>query len=139
MRILDRITPASLWLLGLVFCVANLWYAASRSTIPLNLDGTVTAKRVGTEKHPGLDDAYMVAVNHGALICIDKLPFDAVEIGDYVTKRAWESELRVSGDIVSLTWSRDFHGLVWWLLAAVVIMSLMILLTSSPYHPLQQS
>lgn len=132
MRMLDRVTIASLLLIGMGICMANVWYAAARSTIPLALNGTVTQKKIGTEKHPGQDDAYMIAVDDGPLLCIDKLPYEALNFGDNVTKRGWQRSLNVSGHIVSLVWSRDFYGLLWCMLAAVVIMSLMVALTPSP-------
>lgn len=134
MQTLNCLTLACLLLVGIALCSGNVWYAAARSTIPLALQGTVTKKFVGTEKHPGHDDAYMIALDQGPTLCIDKLPFDAMSVGEPVTKQAWQSELEVSNHIVSLTWSRDFYGLIWCMLAAVVIMAWMIASTSS-IHP----
>ena len=46
----------TLFLLGVVLAVANIWIAAARSTIPLRLDDEVIEMRQLREKHPGKDD-----------------------------------------------------------------------------------
>lgn len=125
MRTLDRLTIATLFIIGLGLCLGNIWYAATRSTIPLSLKGTVTKKQVGTEKHPGVDDAYMITLDSRQTLCIDKLPFDAMATGDAIEKKAWQRELQVGAKAVGLQWSQDFYGIVGCMAAAMVIMVLM--------------
>lgn len=125
MRTLDRLTIASLLTIGLALCLGNIWYAAARSTIPLSLKGTVTKKQVGTEKHPGVDDAYMITLDSRQTLCIDKLPFDAMATGDAIEKKAWQRELQVVGNAVGLKWSQDFYGIAGCMAAAAVIMVFM--------------
>ena len=119
----------SLFAIGLCLCVANVWYAAARSTIPSSLSGTVTKKRVGIEKHPGMDDAYLITLDSGKEQCIDAELFDQLATGAVLEKRAWEKRMSIDGHIKSLTWSRDFQGLIWCMLVALVIMGAIIRLS----------
>lgn len=126
MRSLERTTVTSLLLIGLACAVGNLWYAAARSTIPLSVKGEVIGKRVGVEKHPGVDDVYLVTLDRGEPLRVDKQIFDQLSVGDGVYKVAWKTEMAIDDRILPLQLSRDFYGLLWCMLSAVVIMLSMV-------------
>lgn len=111
----------TLLILGVSFAGANLWFAAERSTIPLELHGDVTQKQRLIEKTPGVDDVYIVTLDSGQRIQVDGHVFDAVAEGQSVNKTAWSRTIQIEGNAVALSWSRDVRGMMWAMPLTVVI------------------
>lgn len=102
---------AGLLVLALILAGANLWFAAVRSTIPVVLDDLVVEEEVRAEKHPGVDDVYLLTLERTGMQQVDKLVYDQVKKGDRLIKRAWEPQLMAGPRIVRLAWSADARGL----------------------------
>lgn len=113
---------ATLFLLGIVLAVANVWFAAARSTIPLRLDGKVVAKRQLSEKHPGKDDVYLLDLNQQGLVQVDQHVFDAVTAGETIRKPRWSQQLEHNGHTTDLEWSVDVHGILWTMPGSLIVM-----------------
>lgn len=102
----------TLVLMGCLFAMANMWLTAGRSTVPYAIDGTVTAMDRRLEKHPGLDDVYLISIDSGRWMQIDKLLFDLLHNGSQLTKQRWSKQIEVDGQSTHLEFSRDFVGMV---------------------------
>ena len=100
-------------LLGASFAGANVWFAAARSTIPLELHGNVTQKQRLIEKTPGIDDVYLVTFDSIRRIQVDRPVFDSLVPNRSVNKPAWSRTLDSDGRMVNIDWSADFRGMVW--------------------------
>ena len=98
-----------------VLCTANLSFTLLRSTIPLNLDGRVHGIVFITEKHPGIDDIYVLTVE-GAEIQVDPAVALEIDVGDHIDKAAWSTEMVISDEepqrSVRVQTSRDFNRMV---------------------------
>jgi hypothetical protein len=102
-----------LLVLGMAFAVGNLWYTAARSTIPLELNGTIVTKQRRAEKWPGVDDVYLLNLNSGRRVQVDREVFDAVAERQTIRKQPWERTLEADGRTVPLDWSADLRGMLW--------------------------
>ena len=98
-------------MLALFFVFGNLWTTLNRSTVPLSFDGVVTDVELREEKHPGVDDVYILYLGSDAFV-IDSEVASQIKTGDRVQKDAWSTDLRVNGESVTLGTSRDFEGMV---------------------------
>ncbi|WP_243059398.1 hypothetical protein [Nocardioides sp. SR21] len=110
---------------GVLFAALAAWTLVARSTIPAELDGTVTGIELRHEKHPGVDDVWMISVDDGDLRHVDTHVADLVDVGDAVEKSAWDTSLLVNGEPRPLSLSDDARAML--LLApiiAVVVVSL---------------
>jgi hypothetical protein len=110
-----------LLILGVSFAGANLWFAAARSTIPLELHGTVTRKQRLIEKTPGVDDVHIVTLDSGRRIQVDAHVFNAIAEGQSINKAAWARTLQVGDRAFALSWSRDVRGMLWAMPLTLVI------------------
>ncbi len=81
--------------------------------LPLGLNGQVSGMRVGTEKHPGIDDAYVITLDDARELRIDGDLFHALAQGDQLSKQPGKTDLKKNGQPMPLAWSRDVHGLLW--------------------------
>jgi hypothetical protein len=108
-------------LLGMAFVAGNLWFAASRSTIPLELSGVVANKARLVEKSPPKDDVCLIVLHDGARVQVDAPVFEALTTGDRIDKQRWSRTLTVSGREVPLEWSADFRGLLWTMSGATAL------------------
>lgn len=106
-----RAALSVLLVIALLLACENLWSAALRSTIPRALTGAVTNKETRFEKHHGKDDVYLIWLN-GQRYQVDKLVYEAVEVGDQVDKQRFGYVLDVEGKSVTLSYSRDAVGLL---------------------------
>jgi hypothetical protein len=95
-----------------VLAAANVWFAAVRSTIPLQLDAVVSGKEVRHEKHPPKDDVCLLALGEQSMIHVDRAVFDVVAIGDRLAKTRWSTILVVGEKPLKLEYSDDIHGMV---------------------------
>jgi hypothetical protein len=109
--------------LGLVLAAYNVWCAAKRSTIPLQLNSHVLSKEVKKEKHPGRDDVCLLHMEGGRVLHVDQTVFDKIPQGARVEKRAWEKQLRVNGDPIELDWSMDLAGMLSAMPPALVVLA----------------
>lgn len=97
----------------MAFASANIWFAAARSTIPLELHGNITQTERLIEKTPGIDDVYIVTLDLDRRIQVDSPVFDAVAAHQSVNKRAWSQTIEIDGKRIDLAWSSDFRGMLW--------------------------
>jgi len=110
---LKWLTTAALLLIAVALAAANVWFAAARSTIPLQIDAVVAGKEVRHEKHPPKDDVCLLDLEEHGPVHVDQAVFDAVAIGDRLEKSRWVTILHVSGRPVKLAWSDDMSGMLW--------------------------
>lgn len=96
--------------LAALFAALAAWSLAARSTIPLPLDGTVTQVEVREEKHPGVDDVWMVYID-GDPRHLDAELAAALEVGDRISKDRWETSLVVNDTTRDLTLSDDARAM----------------------------
>lgn len=85
-------------LTGVLFAALAAWSLVERSTIPTALQGTVTNVELRHEKHPGVDDVWLVSVDGAALRHVDSDVAALLEEGDRVQKAAWDRTLIVNDD-----------------------------------------
>ena len=97
--------------LALLFVVGNLLVTLNRSTIPLSFDGVVTNVELREEKHPGVDDVYILHLGSDAFV-IDSEIASQIKTGDRVQKGAWSADLRVNDETMPLRTSRDFQRML---------------------------
>lgn len=102
-----RSPKAVLLVLLIGLAVLDVAVAVRRSTVPLALDGVVRQVEVRREKHPGVDDVYVVDVGSRRDLVVDREMAEALGEGDVVSKDAWSREMRVGDRVVRLGWSRD--------------------------------
>jgi hypothetical protein len=81
--------------MAVLFAGLAAWSLAARSAIPLTLDGTVTQVEVREEKHPGVDDVWMVYIDGDPRHLDSELAAD-LEVGDRIRKDRWETSLVVN-------------------------------------------
>jgi hypothetical protein len=98
---------AALVVTGVLLVVLGAWTFVARSSLPLALDGTVTSVEVRHEKHPGVDDVWMVALDDRAPRHLDRAVARLLEPGDEVRKDRWSGTLRVAGTAHDVGPSRD--------------------------------
>lgn len=100
-------------LIVLALCAGNLWFTLARSTIPFELNGKVESVDVLTEKHPGLDDVYLVRIGDRE-IQVDEAVARSLRVGDHIRKDSWTWEILNLSDVgtsIRLTPSKDFWGM----------------------------
>ena len=96
-----------LLVLLLALALANLWSTFHRSGIPVALSGRVERVELRTEKHPGLDDVYLVRVG-GRTTHLDADVASLFEVGADVQKAAWSRSLTTSRGVQQISVSTDF-------------------------------
>ncbi len=111
-------SPRTLSLVALLalagaFAGGDLWYTAARSTIPLELNGTIVSKQRRTEKWRGVDDVYLLVLDSGRRVQVDAAVFDAVAERQMIRKQPWERTLEADGNTIPLDWSADVRGMLW--------------------------
>jgi hypothetical protein len=102
----------ALALSGVAFAALAAWALVARSTIPVELDGRVTAVQVREEKHPGVDDVWMVAVGDAGFRHIDRDVAALLHEGDPVQKKAWDTTLFIDGHAHELSLSDDARAML---------------------------
>lgn len=100
-----------LLLLAVGFVALNVAASWHRSLIPVAVDGTVVAIEVRPEKHPGIDDVWLVTIGDRRLH-VDAAIGRALSKGAQVAKPAWSRGLSVDGDAITLTPSRDARAML---------------------------
>jgi hypothetical protein len=103
---------AALLLVAVVlFAALAAWSLAIRSTIPMAFDGTVTSIETRHEKHPGVDDVWLVSID-GDQRHLDTEIAVGLSVGDHVTKERWDTRLEVNGKERSLHLSDDSRAML---------------------------
>ncbi len=121
---------AALVVLGVgILCVAgNLWATLNRSTIPRSLDGTVTGKEIGFEKHPGEDDVCWLLLDNGGKIHVDAEIWKRVNEGDHLEKESWSTELMIGENVMRLEPSADARGMIPVMLGTLLLLAVPVVL-----------
>ena len=92
--------------------MVNIGATVHRSLIPVGLDGTVARVEVRREKHPGIDDVWLVDVGqrrvHADASIAQRLPE-----GTAVSKPPWSATLTADGQRIPLRLSGDAVGMLW--------------------------
>lgn len=96
--------------MAVLFAALGTWSLAARSAIPLTLDGTVTQVEVRQEKHPGVDDVWMVSIDGKPRHLDSKLAAE-LEVGDRIRKDRWETHLDVNATTRHLAYSADARAM----------------------------
>ncbi len=125
-----RLPKAVLATLLVVFAAGNVWATLQRSTIPLALDGTVTAIDLRFEKERGVDDVYLVTLDGERTIHVDTAIGRQLAWGDRVSKQRWDRTLSTPRGPVPLTPSRDTRRMLV-VMALVVLAGWLLLLRPS--------
>jgi hypothetical protein len=112
MRSHKLLADSMLLLVAILLAVANVWFAAVRSTIPLEISGTVVRKEVRHEKHPPKDSVWLIRVGADQFQ-VDQAVFDAVAVGDDLQKERWSRKLLCNQQAIELDWSADDRGMLW--------------------------
>ncbi len=107
------ITSVLLLSLGIALALANLWFTAARSTIPLALDAQVDGKSRLTEKYGKVDDVYLLYFEDNETLQVDPDVFFAVKKKAPIRKRAWSFQLETGDRSIDLKWSQDLYGMLW--------------------------
>jgi hypothetical protein len=94
-----------------LFSALAAWSLAVRSTIPMALDGTVTGIETRHEKHPGVDDVWLVAID-GNQRHLDTEIAKGLSVGDHIEKVRWDTRLEVNGESRSLHLSNDSRAML---------------------------
>ncbi len=113
MRSPRTLSVVALLVLGVAFAGGNLWYTAARSTIPLELTGTIVTKQRRTEKWRGVDDVYLLVLDSGRRVQVDAAVFEAVAERQAIRKQPWDRTLEADGKMIPLDWSADVRGMLW--------------------------
>lgn len=103
-----------------LFSALGAWSLVERSTIPLALNGTVTEIEVRPEKHPGVDDVWIVWIE-GEPYHLDVAVASKLGVGDRVAKGRWERYLTVNGTDRRVSLSDD-AGAMLFLSPAMVLL-----------------
>jgi hypothetical protein len=101
-----------LLVIGLGLAIANVWFTAARSTIPLDLNGMVTSMELRREKHPGRDDVFLLKLHSSPEFQVDEVVYRAIDIGERLRKPRWSRRLVHDTETLNLTWSRDCRGMM---------------------------
>ena len=94
-----------------LFAALAAWSLAVRSTIPMALDGTVTSVETRHEKHPGVDDVWLVSID-GDQRHLDTEIAVGLSVGDHLEKERWGTHLEVNGEARSLHLSSDARAML---------------------------
>ena len=95
-----------------VLAALNIGVTVHRSLIPVALDGTVQRIEVRREKHPGVDDVWLVDVGQRRLH-VDAGIAHRLPEGTTVSKPPWSATLTADGEPISLPLSGDAVGMLW--------------------------
>ncbi len=99
-----------LFLLVVVLAAGDAWVAFRRSGIPVALDGRVERIDLRREKHPGLDDVYLVTIGPRE-VHLDDAVARQLAVGEHAHKDAWSTRLETSHGPIALAPSKDTGGM----------------------------
>lgn len=125
-----RSRNAARWVLvalALLFVGGNIAVTLHRSLIPVAVDGVVEDVEVRQEKHPGIDDVWLIHVA-GRRLHVDAGLATQLSEGQHIAKDAWQRRLTVDGTTAPLGLSSDALGMLW--LMPLLLIGVVILLWS---------
>ena len=114
---------------GLLLATANLWYTAARSLIPLAIHARLISKERRPEKHPGIDDVYLLKLAGNRTIQVDEVIYDFVAEGQELKKADWSNQLQSGTETLRLQFSRDFRRMLWVMPATMIAAVVLCVLT----------
>lgn len=106
-----RVAVVLLLAAAFLFSALGAWSVVKRSTIPMALNGTVTEIEVRPEKHPGVDDVWIVWIE-GEGHHLDVAVASKLSVGDRVAKGRWERHLMVDGTDRRVSLSDDARAML---------------------------
>jgi hypothetical protein len=109
--------------MAVMFAVANVAITIHRSLIPVALDGVIETIEVRHEKHPGVDDVWLVSVG-GRRLHVDAPTARRLAEGQRLSKTAFQRRLSVDGAVVPLRLSPDAVAMSW--VMPVVLIGVML-------------
>ena len=112
-----------LLLLGALLCGGNLWVTAARSLIPLQIDAVIEGMEKRREKHPGIDDVFLLRLEQAGEFEVDQAVYDSVALGEKLTKSAWSRQLTHDRQTLQLRWSRNVIGMLWTMPGALIVLA----------------
>ncbi len=102
---------AALLVAAVGFALCNVWATFSRSLIPTTIEGPVERVEVRREKHPGVDDVWLVHVG-GRRLHVDAQTAAQLETGLPLRKQAWRRTLFAGGRPIPLHVSAEATGML---------------------------
>lgn len=111
MRSRERFAAAALLALVVGFVATAVGAVVHRSLIPRSLHATVTAVEVRHEKHPGIDDVWLLHLD-GEPVHVDARTAQRLSEGSRVRKEAWQESLTVDGEARPLELSDDARAML---------------------------
>ncbi len=119
----------ALALIALALCCTNLVVTLWRSTIPIEVEGTLEKIEFLTEDNPGIDEIYVLHID-GSEFHVDKAVATRLTANVHVSKDAWSTEMVVgryaAARTIDVRPSADFIGMA--LVMPVVALVVVILL-----------
>jgi hypothetical protein len=113
----------------LLLAIANLWFTAARSLIPLAVDARLVSKERRPEKHAGIDDVYLLTLAGGRTIQVDEAIYEFAAEGDQLRKAAWSNQLQSGTETIRLQFARDFRRMLWVMPATIAAAAVLCVLT----------
>jgi hypothetical protein len=104
---------AALLALGVAFALLAVSATVSRSLIPHGIDAAVTEIEVRREKHPGIDDVWLVHLDDGRRLHADAEIARRLDDGAQLTKAPGQTQMTIDGTTLPLTLSGDAIGMLW--------------------------
>jgi hypothetical protein len=104
---------AVLLTIGVAFALLAVGATISRSLIPHRIDATVADIEVRREKHPGIDDVWLVHLDDGRRIHADAEIARQLSDGAQLTKAPGQTQMTVDGTTLPLAPSHDALGMLW--------------------------
>lgn len=111
--------------------LANVWVTFARSLIPFEMHGVVEALEVREEKHPGVDDVFILRLAAGSKgVVVDREIAKLFEGGEVIDKNAWSSEISIAGETIDIGTSTDFKRMS--IAVPLLMLSVWIVLRCAP-------
>lgn len=120
----------ALTLTGVLFCALAAWAMVARSTIPWALDGTVSSIDLRHEKHPGVDDVWLIGLDGDEPRHVDRAVADLLDEGDRVHKERWDDTMTVNGRVHQVELGRDARRMLVFAPTLALVLAALALVTS---------
>lgn len=108
----ERRAAAALVLAAVCFALLGIAAAVSRSLIPHRVDATIDRIEVRHEKHPGVDDVWLVHLD-GRAVHVDAATARRLQVGVPLHKERWDTRLTAGDRAIPLSLSHDAQGMLW--------------------------
>jgi allantoicase len=111
-----------------LLAVANLWVTFARSLIPHEIHGMAVGLEVRREKHPGVDDVFILHLDEGDFV-VDREVAGLVHRGELIDKNAWSPDITVAEESHHLETSPDFRRM---LIAMPLLLGMALMVSRRP-------